>query len=57
MDIALGSINHDSLLLAVLIIKCVHIKEGKSGLCREQIKLQFLILGVAVQQHILLQSK
>lgn len=57
MDLALGSINHDSLLLAVLIIKCVHIKEGKSGLCCEQIKLQLLILGVAVQQHILLQSK
>lgn len=55
MDLVLASINHDSLPLAVLIIKCVHIKESKAGLCCERIKLQFLILAVAIQWHSFLQ--
>lgn len=57
MDPVLGSINHGSPTLAVLIIKCVHIKERKSSHCWELIKLQFHILAVAKQQHILLQTK
>lgn len=57
MNLVLGFINHGSLCLAVFIIKWGHNKEGKSCFCWELSKLQFLILAVVKQQHVLLQSK